>query len=732
MAESDQPEPEVGTTDDDLATALAADMENALLHTGTLRTVGGTPLRPSHESLPIDIRVNDLTHAASDPTESIEARIEFLDALGDSTNTPLAAPLPSLPPPMAPISDNRIAPFRSPEMLDDKLRMAPAPLSSPILDVPPPTKDPMPGSVEPDNVVLDTIVPELIEPMPLAPVNIGSFAITVDPPREFHEPDDLDDFDDIGDTDRAVSLENDPFPVSANGVIGAPSELSVPSGPINSPRVTTDVYAIPFEPIDARPAFDIEESGLEPTDTDQRVGRAARLFWLWFAANSSVISVAFGGVLLSLGMSLRQAIVATLIGVALSFLPLGLGTLAGKWSGQPTMMVSRASFGHLGNILPAAIALVTRIFWGALLLWFLAAGSARILARAGLGGSFGERQLTIVGLAVGFGLALTIAFVGYRLIAVATMVVSVVSGLLLVGLIAITWPAVNLSQALTIGDGPWILVLTGAVLVFSFVGLVWAVSSADLARYQRPESSGGSSMLWATFGAAVPAFFLIAYGALLAASNPDVATGLRERPLDTLAILIPTWYPVPLLTALALSLLSGVAISLYSGGFAVQALGVPIGRPSAVIVASVGLAATAVLLALTFDSFTPLLRDVATTLAVPIAAWAGIFAAEMMLRARRFDSVSLLQRGRNYADFRWVNVGVLLGASAIGFGLTTASVTWLAWQGYLFPLLNVRTDGDLAGTDLGVLVALGVGIFMPLVAGLPAIRRQELPSPTAN
>ena len=42
--------------------------------------------------------------------------------------------------------------------------------------------------------------------------------------------------------------------------------------------------------------------------------------------------------------------------IALSFLPLGLGTLAGKWSGQPTMIVSRASFGHVGNILPAMAA----------------------------------------------------------------------------------------------------------------------------------------------------------------------------------------------------------------------------------------------------------------------------------------------------------------------------------------------------------------------------------------
>ena len=33
------------------------------------------------------------------------------------------------------------------------------------------------------------------------------------------------------------------------------------------------------------------------------------MFWMWFAANSSVVSIAFGALIFSLGMSLRQAIV---------------------------------------------------------------------------------------------------------------------------------------------------------------------------------------------------------------------------------------------------------------------------------------------------------------------------------------------------------------------------------------------------------------------------------------
>ena len=136
--------------------------------------------------------------------------------------------------------------------------------------------------------------------------------------------------------------------------------------------VTSAEPAAPAPPIAA--VFTIEETDLEPVPLASRRGRAARMFWLWFAATSSLVSVGVGATLFTLGLSLRQMLVAALVGVALSFLPLGLGTLAGKWSGQPTMVVSRATFGLRGNVVPAALALLTRLFWGAVLLWLV--GSA--------------------------------------------------------------------------------------------------------------------------------------------------------------------------------------------------------------------------------------------------------------------------------------------------------------------------------------------------------------------
>jgi purine-cytosine permease-like protein len=539
-------------------------------------------------------------------------------------------------------------------------------------------------------------------------------SITVIDPS--YEPE-LDD--DVDETDRAFAT------IVGVGAGAAATTISPPSGPISTVRIPEDEVVLgDNEPVRQR-AFSVERTGLEPTSIDHRIGRSARLFWLWFAANSSILSLALGATIFAVGMSLRQSIVSVLAGVALSFFPLGLTTLAGKRSGQPTMVVSRATFGVVGNVVPAILALVSRVFWGAVLLWLLASSVAIILVGAGLDGALGERLLLLGSLVVALLLAVLIAFAGYPLIARIQLVLSIVSGILIVGLIAMTAQYVDVAAALTTPDGSWLLTITGAVLVFSFVGLVWANSGADLARYQRPGTSGAASMLWGTVGATLPSFLLIGYGALLAASNKGIAQGFQTSPLDTLAQMLPSWYPIPLIAATVLSLLSGIVITIYSGGFALQAIGLRMPRQWSIVVVAALLAGLALLFSFGVAGISELFRDVATTLAVPTAAWAGIFAAEMMIRNRRFESESLLRRGGVYATVRWGNLIGLLVITAIGFGLTTATVTWLNWQGYLFGLLGVPGDSDLAGTDLGVLVALGLGIILPLVIGIPAIRRQE-------
>jgi purine-cytosine permease-like protein len=563
-----------------------------------------------------------------------------------------------------------------------------------------------------------------IEPLPVAagesvPMDTGSVAI-INQPYEEELPDDVDE------TDLAIPGL---IPPITSDIPGS-AALVAPSGPIATVRIPDDeVVLLDGEPMRQR-ALAVEEAGVEPTPVEYRIGQSARLFWLWFAANSSILSLGLGAAVFAVGMSLRQSVIAIVAGVALAFIPLGLTTLAGKRSGQPTMIVSRATFGLVGNVFPAILALLVRLFWGAVLLWLLASSVGIVLVGAQLNGPLGERQLLLVALAAAFVISLLVAFAGYTLISRIQLVLSIISGLLVVGLIAMTAGYVDVPKAISTPDGSWILAITGAVLVFSFVGLVWAHSGADLARYQRESSGAASSMFWASFGTALPSFLLIGYGALLAASNDKLASGFVQSPLDTLASLLPIWYPVPLIAAAVLSLLSGVTLSIYSGGFALQSIGLRVRRPWSIVI--VGLLLGGVALLLTFGvsgGINELFRDVATTLAVPTAAWVGIFAADTMMRKSHYDSDSLLTPGGVYPAVRWVNLLAFFIITAIGFALTTATVTWLSWQGYGFTLLGVPANSELAGTDLGVLVALLLGILISIIAGARSVRRQEGPRP---
>jgi purine-cytosine permease-like protein len=540
--------------------------------------------------------------------------------------------------------------------------------------------------------------------------------------RPFGEGVDRDDAVDPSDSIYGSA----PGPVSVNtaGVAVVPEKVSLESKPIRVLAPPEVVAAT--EPVLRRPEISpAERVGLEPTPLEQRVGRSARLFWMWFAANSSIVAIVFGAVIFALGVSLRQAIVGTLAGVALSFLPLGLGTLAGKRSGQPTMVISRATFGVLGNILPAALALLSRLFWAAALLWILGAGTADILIGAQLNDGFDSSELTIVAMSIFFVIATVVAFFGYALIAVVQLVVGVISAVLIVGFVALTMKYVDIGTALTQADGPWILSVTAAVLVFSFVGLAWANTGADVARYQRVGSSGAASVLWASFGAALPTFILVGYGALLAASNLSLAENIAANPLDSLGRLLPVWYPVPLLAATVLSLLSGVVLAMYSGGFALQAAGLRLRRSLSTLLIAALVIVIALFISVSASSFDQLIRDFSTTIAVPVAGWIGIFGAEVMIRKSPLDSKSLLERGGRYPDVRWGNVIALIGITAIGYAFLSATAPGLTWEGYGFTALGIPPSSPVAASDFGVLVALALGLLLSLAMGTSAIRKQE-------
>ncbi|MGN7798539.1 purine-cytosine permease family protein [Leifsonia sp. 22587] len=567
--------------------------------------------------------------------------------------------------------------------------------------VSPPTFRPV-ARAEPLDLVPPEAAPRDSEPVPVLPVAPSVALMAPVVPNEAPAPEAAAPSDATVAPDAAPPLEDD-----AAHPVADPDEHDVPRG-----RHTRISLLTP------------EEADLEPTPLDQRVGRASRMFWLWFAGTSSLISVGVGATLFVLGLSLRQLLVATLVGVALSFLPLGLGTLAGKWSGQPTMVVSRASFGMRGNLIPTVLALLVKLFWGSVLLWLAGSAAGSLTAAEGWTGD--AAGATVTALIVTIALAVLIAYTGYRLVARVQLVLTIASAVLIGLMIMATWRHVDVTRALAVPDAFWTHVVTGAVLVFSYVGLAWAMSSAEVARYQRPLSSGGAAMLWATFGAGVPPFILVSYGGLLAASQPGMAGALASDPVAALTMLgLPAWYPVPLLLAVGLSLISALVLTVYSAGFTLDAAGVRLGRRWSTVVAGAAIAIVGAVLAATVTDLASVVRGVPTALSVPVAAWVGIFSGEMMLRTRRFHQQSLLTRGGVYPDWRWTNVTLLVVATVVGLGAISSPLPWLAWEGYLFRLVGIDPGAGIGTSNIGVVAALAIGLFGALVSAAPAIREQE-------
>jgi len=635
---------------------------------------------------------------------------EAPDAAAPPAATAPAAPAPTAPAPPAPAPPEPAAAAFAGETPTDGeeawLTAPPPSFTPPALVEPPPVAglegagplegDALPAAVASTGAVLSDFS---LAPPPSVP------AVASVPPPGLEMDVEAEGIDEV---DRAGAALPGAAPI-ASAAPPPPSTATVVA--VGDPRTLrrTDPSAIA-----------VESSGAEPTPVERRAGHAARLFWLWFAANSSIILVAVGAILFSYGMSLRQVLIAVVAGVGLSALPLGLGSLAGKWNGQPTMVVSRASFGHAGNVLPAALAVLGRVLWGGVLLWLLAATADAMFAPTA-----SASPTALIALGAGAVLAAAVAILGYGMLHRVQRVLGILSILLVGATIAFTADRIDIAVALRTDDGPWLLVVGGAVMVFSVVGLAWAQSSSDLARYQNPDGSGAASMLWGSFGVIVPALAILAWGALLAASDPATAAGLATAPLATLVGLVPDALALPVFAAAAFGLIAGGIVTMYSGGLAIVAVGVRMPRAAATAIAAVLVAAVALGLLLLDGDMREIVSELATTLAVPVAAWTGIFASEMMIRLRRFHSSSLVRPGGVYPRVRWVNLVGLVVISAIGFGLTSAQMAGLSWQGYVFDALGVAPGGSLATSDLGVLVALALGVLLPLVAGVPAIRRQE-------
>jgi purine-cytosine permease-like protein len=431
---------------------------------------------------------------------------------------------------------------------------------------------------------------------------------------------------------------------------------------------------------------------------------------VWFAANISILGLPLGATLVALGLTVWQAVIVAAIGSVGSFAIVGAVSIAGRRGGAPGLTLSRAVFGVRGNIGPTAVSLISRLGWETVNTT-TAAFALLSLCTILFGASPAATDhpvLTIACIAVFVLLTVVVSGLGHAvLVSVqrwATWVfgaLNIVVGAFLVA--TVDWAAVGAATPSPVGT-----MIAGVGIIAAGTGIGWANASADVSRYQAPGVRAGSLVLSAAAGAGIPLVLLISLGSMLAAGDPSLADA--GDPVAAIRAMLPTWMAVPYLVAAFGGLLLSNHLSVYSAGLTTLTLGLRMPRVYAVVVDVVVTFVGAIYFILVADDFYGPFIAFISLLAVPITAWVGVFATDM-LRREHYDPVALMDVRRTSAYFyrggvEWRAVTAWAAAIVTGYLFVTAGPSDAPWF-----------SGPLAGSWLGE-NGLGWVITFVVAAGL--------------
>ncbi|MGC8488220.1 MAG: purine-cytosine permease family protein [Clostridia bacterium] len=452
-------------------------------------------------------------------------------------------------------------------------------------------------------------------------------------------------------------------------------------------------------------AWRIETNGANPVDGRERHGSLRDLFWVWFAANLAIVGMVLGAATMSYGLAFWQAILAIL--GAFSFVLIGYFAVPGARTGVPTMVLSRASFGTRGNLLPSLVSWLNLVGWETVVLVVATYALEGVFRRLfGLPPSAATLSLSLVAVMV---VAFSVALLGHATLVRVQTLFSYIFGLLTVAVAVWLVPYINLTRTFSAPPGPW---LTGFLPALSIVvagtGLSWVNTAADYTRYLPSSTPSRGIIASTTWGAVIPAMALMLLGALLYSGMPQLATsgnyiGLLEGAL-------PAWLAVPYLLTAVASMVTGDIMDIYSSGLSLLAARVRVARYKTVIVDAVLSGAASLYVILAAHNFIATFSAFLTLLAAVLAPWAGVFLVDLTTRLKRGIAVDALYAEENsaYGAIRWPALASWMAGLALGLSLTSSAL----WSG---PLAH----GIFQGSNLGYLAgfALASGLYAVLGRG---------------
>lgn len=419
----------------------------------------------------------------------------------------------------------------------------------------------------------------------------------------------------------------------------------------------------------------------------ERHGRPFGQFTLWLGANLTIADFALGFLPISLGLSWPFTIVAIVVGNLAGSLLVGLCSAMGPTFGLPQLMISRFSFGRVGNLLPAFLNYVSTIGWFTVNT-ILGALGLRVLFPAL---TFWEGAVILVILQG------VVAIYGHNLIHVYERVMSVVLGVLfaIATVIALTH-AGTLAAWHPVTSGAWPLFAIMVASAFSYVGS-WAPYASDYSRYMPPATSRRRVIAAAFAGS----FFASAWLELVGAAVAVLAgAAAAADPISAFHAVMGGFGAVAVI-AIVLGGTAADALNLYSNALCAGALGLRLPRWLLALIASViGL----VLSLLGSGRFEANYDNFLLMLGYWMTPWAGVLVADFFLKRRR--SVSALRAGP-VMRYGWA----ALVSFVVGIAVATPFMDGPFYEG---PVSRAMGGAD---TSFYIGFAVALGLYTLLARG---------------
>ena len=468
--------------------------------------------------------------------------------------------------------------------------------------------------------------------------------------------------------------------------------------------------------------FELELNGPNVISESERSGKARSLFWPWAGANVSLLALSYGSFFLGFGISFRQATWAAIIGTVLSFLVVGISSLAGKRSNAPTMILSRAAFGVKGNIVPGALSYLVFVGWETVLVSLATLATGTVFSRVG---HIDHNIALIIGFIVAVSLTVFGGVLGFATIMKIQKWLTLITVLMTVIYIGLTVDQVNWPAVTEIKDGSNQAFIGALIFGITGIGLGWVNAAADYSRYLPRTVSSKAVVGWTVLGASIVPIILVIYGAALAGSSKELSEAIAMDPIGALTSLLPTWFLIPFALVAVLGLVGGAILDLYSSGLTLVSIGLPVKRHIAASIDSLIMLAGTIYIVWFADNFFFPFQGFLITLGVPVATWSAIFVADVVMRKRAYSEVDLFDEAGRYGSWNKKSLGLMLIGAFICWGFVTNTFApWLSWQGYLLGVIGGK-EGPWAFANVGVIFALAIGFFGHIRLSRKTIAQQE-------